>query len=221
MESFSATRSSIVSLENQVNSSLSKFSSFAVSCSSEPTSEEIKLENKISSNLNKIDQQLKQLARIYENESSTSSSAIKAQQLSRHKEILSENWKLFTNIKSSILTERNKINLLFNVQNDINSKKQQQTQEMDEMDYIQNESQRVNNLNNFADNLINRAFETRENLFGQRSQLNAASVRIVDSLEKIPGINFIISKINTRRKKDAVILASLITLCILILFFTS
>lgn len=152
-------------------------------------------------------------------ESDTSISTVKLQQLSRHKEILQENWKNFGQIRSSILQERNKLNLLFNVKSDIENHQKNISAE-DELSYIQDESLRANRLNNFADTLISRAYETRESLLNQNTVLGSASSRIGQSLSTVPGLNVVIAKINTRRKRDALILASLITLCILVLFFT-
>ncbi len=152
-------------------------------------------------------------------ESDSSISTVKLQQLSRHKEILQENWKNFGQIRSSILQERNKLNLLFNVKSDI-EQHQKTNQIENELDYIQDESVRANRLNNFADTLISRAYETRENLLSSNSVINNASSRIGNSMSSIPGLNVVISKINTRRKRDALILSTLISACILILFFT-
>lgn len=142
---------------------------------------------------------------------------MKLQQLTRHKEILQDNWRQFGKIRSTILSERNKINLLFNVQSSIDDRK---NRPVDEMDYTNEESQRANALNNIADDLISRAYETRDNLLAQRSTLQSAGTRLTNTLSTIPGVNVLISKINTRRKRDALILATLIAVCIVLLFFT-
>ncbi|CCH44824.1 Golgi SNAP receptor complex member 1 [Wickerhamomyces ciferrii] len=206
MSSFTSIRSQAVSLENQTNTLLSKFSRFTVSSTSEPTADEVKLEKQIDEILHKV-------------KSDSTISTVKLQQLSRHKELLQENWKNFATIKSSILQERNKLNLLFNVKNDIeNHNKQNQIN--NDLDYIQDESIRVNKMNNFTDSLISRAYETRESLLNSNNSLSGASSRITNTISTIPGINVIISKINTRRKRDALILSTLISICILILFFT-
>lgn len=142
---------------------------------------------------------------------------VKLQQLTRHKEILQENWRQFGQMRSSILEERNKINLLFNVQSSINSHK---NKALDERDYMNDESQRANTLNNIADDLITRAYETREQLLGQRSVLQSATGRMTNTLGAIPGVNVLISKINTRRKRDTLILAGLISVSVILLFLT-
>lgn len=216
MSTFNSIRSQAFSLENKTNGLLSSYSGFAVSTSATPTAQETKLDQQIESTLHERDDILKNLTRIADSDSNIST--VKLQQLSRHKEILQENWTNFAAIRSSILQERNKLNLLFNVKTDID--KHSKTMEQDEMDYIHEEQRRANNLNNIADDLINRAFETRESLLGQRSVLNTAGNRLMNTLSTVPGINVLLQKINTRRKRDAVILAGLISFCILVLFFT-
>lgn len=216
MSTFNSIRSQALSLENQTSGLLSKYSGFAVSTTASPTSGEVKLDKQIESILQKRDDLLNSLTRIADSDSKIST--VKLQQLSRHKEILQENWSNFAGIRSTILQERNKLNLLFSVKTDID--KHAKITEEDEMGYINDEQRRVNSLNNIADDLINRAYETRESLLGQRNMLNNAGNRIFNTLSTVPGINVIISKINTRRKRDAIILASLISICILFLFFT-
>lgn len=216
MSTFNAIRSQAVSLENQTSSLLSRYSSFAMSPSSSPTAEELQLEKQVESLLHKRDDLLGSLTRT--SESDTSISTVKLQQLSRHREVLGENWKQFGQIKSSILQERNKINLLLNVKTDIED--HQRRFKQDEMDYAHEEQQRANALNGIADDLLNRAFETRENLLGQRGTLRDAGIRMTNVLSSVPGINVLIQKINTRRRRDALILAGLISICIVLLFFS-
>jgi len=54
MSSFTSIRSKAVSLENQTNNLLSKYSGFAVSSTSSPTGEETKLEKQIENILHQV-----------------------------------------------------------------------------------------------------------------------------------------------------------------------
>lgn len=54
MSSFASVRSQAVSLETQASGLLSKYSSYALSTSSEATGEETKLEKKIEQTLHKV-----------------------------------------------------------------------------------------------------------------------------------------------------------------------
>ncbi|MGG6498071.1 UNVERIFIED_CONTAM: hypothetical protein NY603_34615, partial [Bacteroidetes bacterium 56_B9] len=72
-------------------------------------------------------------------------------------------------------------------------------------DYILDEARRVDNANSFADRLLQQAFETRDELYNQRVFLQNASSRIQNTLQTIPGVNVLISRINTRRRRDTLI----------------
>ncbi|KAH3672016.1 hypothetical protein WICMUC_004523 [Wickerhamomyces mucosus] len=220
MSSFTTLRSSLISLDTQINQSLTTYSKFAISITSQPTSDELKSITSIETNLNKYDQILNQLTRLSD---SQNISTINLSQLSRHKESYHAYWKNFMDIKNSILQERNKINLLFNVREDLNDYKQKQkigNDEASQLDYIQNETSRVNTLNSITDDLISSVLETRDTLLNQRNTLNLNSNTIINNLKNVPGLNTLIGKINTRKRRDSLILASLILVCILILYFT-
>jgi Golgi SNAP receptor complex protein 1 len=213
MSTFNSIRPQALSLETQTATLLSKYSSFAMSPSSSATAEELKLERQVESILQKREELLDNLSRI--SDTTPSLPTVKLQQLIRHKEILQENWKQFIQLRSSITSERNKLNLLFNVNKSLDERKN-----IDEMNYINDESQTVNGMNNVTDDLIQRAYETRDNLLNQRSVLQRSSNKLLSTLGNIPGVNNLISKINTRRKRDAVILGLLISVCILLLWWT-
>ena len=137
--------------------------------------------------------------------------------MTRHKEKLNDDNLSLTKIINNIEDERNKNNLLFNVHRDINHHKQQRN--IDGNAYILEESERVNNVNSIADRLLQGAFATRDELLNQRQYLNNAQLQVLSTMQNIPGLNVLISKINTRRKRDTLILASVIAICILFLFF--
>ena len=94
---------------------------------------------------------------------------------------------------------KEKNNLLFNVHRDINHHKQQRN--IDGNAYILEESERVNNVNSIADRLLQGAFATRDELLNQRQYLNNAQLQVLSTMQNIPGLNVLISKINTRRKE--------------------
>lgn len=218
---FTQTRSQALSLEKQTEQLLSKFSQFQQqqqqnqSQSLDITQEEITIRQQIEEIFQKRDAIILKLNRISEVEPNLSTS--KLQQLTRHKEKLNDDNLSFTKIINNIEDERNKNNLLFNVHRDINHHKQQRN--LDGNAYILEESERVNNVNSIADRLLQGAFATRDELLNQRQYLNNAQLQVVSTMQNIPGLNVLISKINTRRKRDTLILASVIAICILFLFF--
>lgn len=215
--SFVTVRGQAISLETQTNSLLSRYSTFAQTTSSEQTGKEKKLDTQIENTLKKRQDIIDSLNNICNENPSISAS--KLSQLQRHKEILQEHWKNFQNIRSSIQQERNRLNLLFSVKNDI-AQHNSNTNLNDEDEYIQDEARRIDQSHNVVDRLISQAWETRDHFTAQNSVLNNVNNKTLQVLQRIPGLNNLLGKINTRRKKNAVILASVITLCILFLFFT-
>ncbi|CAR23292.1 Gos1p [Lachancea thermotolerans CBS 6340] len=213
MASFVTVRGQAISLESQTESLLSKFSQYAQTTSSEPTSQERNLDSKLDSLLTQRQEVVDSLSNICNENPSISAS--KLSQLQRHREILQEHWQHFRNLRSSIQQERNRLNLLFSVKKDI-----AQQSEQDQDKYIQDEARRIDESHNVVDSLVSQAWDTRDQFSSQRTVLQTANNRMMQTLQRVPGINQVIAKINTRRKKNAVILASLITLCILFLFFT-
>lgn len=218
---FSQTRSQALSLEKQTEQLLSKFSQFQQqqqqnqSQSLDITPEETIIRQQIEEIFQKRNAVILKLNRISEVEPNLSTS--KLQQLTRHKEKLNDDNLSLTKIINNIEDERNKNNLLFNVHRDINHHKQQRN--IDGNAYILEESERVNNVNSIADRLLQGAFATRDELLNQRQYLNNAQLQVLSTMQNIPGLNVLISKINTRRKRDTLILASVIAICILFLFF--
>lgn len=217
--SFITIRGKAISLETQTESLLSKYSTFAQTTSSEQTGEEKAIDTQLEAILGQRQDVVESLTKICD--SNPAISASKLSQLQRHKEILQDHWKSFRNIRSSIQQERNRLNLLFSVKNDIaNSTTDAPAPIADADEYIQNETRRIDQSNNVVDRLISQAWETRSQFHSQSNVLNTANNRVLQTLQRIPGVNQLIMKINTRRKKNAVVLATITTLCILFLFFT-
>ncbi|QLG75051.1 hypothetical protein HG535_0H03780 [Zygotorulaspora mrakii] len=220
-QSFVTIRSQAISLETQAESLLSRYSSFAQTTSSEQTGEERKLDKQLEDALFRRQEVIEALSKVCNENPNISAS--KLSQLQRHKEILQEHWKSFRNIRSSIQQERNRLNLLFNVKNDIAQQQESATDNDlvgNEDDYYHNESRRVDQSHSIVDRLISQAWETRDEFSSQGSILQNANNRVSATLQRIPGINQVIKKIGTRRRKNAIILATVIVICVLILFFT-
>ena len=218
--SFVTVRSEAISRESKTESLLGKYSTYAQAASSDATSQEKHLDEQIEKLLGERKDIIDNLTKIAEDTPNISAS--KQSQLQRHREILQEHWKNFRGIRSSIQQERNRLNLLFSVKNDIAQQQQATDNELfnDEEAYNQNESRRIDQSHNILDRLIVQAWETRENFNAQSSTLNNAGNKALQTLQRIPGVNLLIGKIGTRRRKNAIILASVTTICILFLFFT-
>ncbi|CDK26379.1 unnamed protein product [Kuraishia capsulata CBS 1993] len=223
--SFAQTRSHALQLETQTEALLTKFSAFATSPSSSPTAEELACEKRVETVLNKREEVLGVLSRIAESDISLPTT--KLQQLQRHKETLTEQWRDFGRIRGAIQQERNRLNLLFSVRSDIEEHRRRTEivngggDDSNGDNYMMQERQRVDNANSFADRLLSQAYETRDELSRQRNVLSSAGSKLGGALGAIPGLNVVISKINTRKKRDTLIIAGLIVACITILWLTS
>lgn len=158
--------------------------------------------------------------------------ATRTQQVQRHKEKLTEQRSEFTRIKNNIQQERVRMNLLTSVQTDIDMHRSRRNNNSNsssndannnpganEADYMLQERNRIDNSHSMADSILAQAYETREEFFRQRASLSGIQRRLQNTLSHFPGINTIIGKVNTRKKRDSLILASLITLCVLLLIF--
>ena len=230
--SFSQIRSQALHLEKQTEQLLSKYSQFqntatAQQSSLEPSDDETSTETQITEILSRRSAIVSKLNRISDSsapEGGEQLSTSKLQQISRHREILQDHTRAFHRIKSQLEEERNRNNLLFSVQSDISNHKRRTnpgaaTNEIDPNSYILEEGQRADSANTLADRLLQGALQTRDELMNQRQYLTNAQLRIFGVASSVPGLNVLISKINTRRKRDTLILASIIAACILLLFF--
>jgi golgi SNAP receptor complex member 1 len=217
MASFAQLRSQARALETKTQDFLSEYSSFVQSISSSATAEEVKLANNIDETVRTREEVVASLTRVLDSDGAAP--ATKLHQLQRHKEILSEHKNEFQRIKSAIQHERNRTNLLTSVQSDIQSHRNRSTTPREEADYMLEERSRVDNSHNLTDSLISQAFETREEFNRQRQSLANVQRRLWNAASHFPGINTLISKVNTRKKRDSLILASLITFCILLVIF--
>lgn len=219
---FTQARTQALNLEKQTESLLLQYSGFQNSHhSTQASEEETRLHNNITETLTKRDGIIAKLTRISETDSATISTS-KLQQLTRHREILNDHKRSFHHIESIIQDDRNKNNLLFSVRNDIDAHKQSQSTQIlaeNANDYILDERVRVDGANSLADRLLQQAYQTRDELVQQRQYLSNAQLKMLGTIQAIPGVNVLISKINTRRKRDTLILATVISACIILLFF--
>ena len=75
---------------------------------------------------------------------------------------------------------------------------------------------KLNTLNSATDDILNQAYETQSSLTAQRANLQRNSQR-VGGLQ-FASLNGIIARVQGRKKRDALILGTLIAVCIFLLF---
>lgn len=219
MSSFQLTRAQALNLENKTQQLLTRYLSFAQSTSASSTADELSLERNIERLLAKSQEVIEMLTKIADQDLSLPLS--KLQQLQRQREVYQDQTRDFERIRSSIQDERNRINLLFSVRSDIDKHQQELDQFQDQDAYVQQEHERVEASHSVVDRLIADALNTRDIFSRQSSTLQNARLRITNSFASVPGINTLIKKINTRKKRDSLILAFVITFMIILLWFIS
>lgn len=159
-----------------------------------------------------------QLSRLLDSESAHSSSAVKQNNLARHREILSDHRRDLSRLKSTITDARNKANLLSNVRSDIDAYRSANP-ETAEAEYMLDERRRIDNSHNMADSVLSQAYAVNDNFRIQRETLSSINRRIVGAASQIPGINSLMGRIGAKKRRDGIILGSFIAFCFLMLLW--
>ena len=161
---------------------------------------------------------ISQLARLLDSEATLTSSALKQNNLSRHREILREHQTELARLRSQISTNRDRANLLSNVRSDINAYRSSNPGDA-EADYMLQERERIDRSNNTVDGVLSQAYSINENFGIQRETMANVNRRIVGAASQIPGVNTLIGKIGSKKRRDGIILGSFIAFCCLVLLY--
>jgi Golgi SNAP receptor complex protein 1 len=180
--------------------------------------EEQRTESQLQDILEKREALVAQLSRLLDSESAHSSSAVKQNNLARHREILNDHRRELSRLKSTITDARNKANLLSNVRSDINAYRSANPHSA-EADYMLEERGRIDNSHNIADSVLSQAYAVQENFTLQRESLASINRRIVGAASQVPGINSLIGRIGAKKRRDGIILGSFIAFCFLMLLW--
>lgn len=161
-----------------------------------------------------------QLSRLLDSESALSTSTLKQNNLSRHREVLSEHRQELRRLKSSISEARDRQHLLANVRSDIDAFRSSNPAEA-EAEYMLQERGRLDQSHSVIDGVLAQAYAINENFGIQRETLASVNRRITSAAAQIPGVNGLISRIGTKRRRDGIILGSFIAFCFLVLLYFS
>lgn len=183
-----------------------------------PSEEELRVESRLQEVLEQRDGLVGQLSRLLDSESAHSSSAVKQNNLARHREILSDHRRELARLKSAISEARSRANLLSNVRSDINAYRSSQPGQA-EADYMLDERSRIDNSHNVADSVLSQAYAVQENFGIQRETMANINRRIVGAASQVPGINSLIGRIGTKKRRDGIILGTFIAFCFLMLLW--
>jgi Golgi SNAP receptor complex protein 1 len=159
-----------------------------------------------------------QLSRLLDSESALTSSTLKQNNLSRHRELLSEHRVELRRLRSSISEARDRQHLLSNVRSDIDAYRSSNPAEA-EAEYMLQERGRIDNSHSVIDGVINQAYAINESFGVQRETLASINRRIVGAASQVPGINGLIGRIGAKKRRDGIIFGSFIAFCCLMLLY--
>lgn len=81
------------------------------------------------------------------------------------------------------------------------------------------ERSRIDRSNNVADGVLSQAYAVNEQFGVQRETLANVNRRIVGAASQIPGINSLIGRIGAKKRRDGILLGSVIAVCFLLLLW--
>ncbi|KIO24177.1 hypothetical protein M407DRAFT_103123 [Tulasnella calospora MUT 4182] len=129
----------------------------------------------------------------------------------RHRDVLQDYTRDFARTKSNVQKALDKANLLGDVRNDISSYKAAHSSVTDA---LLEERGRIDSSHRMIDETLDQAYETRAEFGRQRTSLTGINARMQGVLSTLPGINSLIGMIQSRRRRDSIIIGCLIGLCL-------
>ncbi|KAL3448745.1 hypothetical protein BJX65DRAFT_274357 [Aspergillus insuetus] len=208
------------SLETQTENLFHTYSQFAsmTKLPPQPSEDETRTESQIKELLEKRDSLIAQLARLLDSEATLTSSALKQNNLTRHREILTEHKRELTRLTSAIAESRDRANLLHTVRSDIDAYRSSNPAAA-EAEYMLEERRRIDESHGVMDGVLSQAYSINESFGLQRETISSINRRIVGAASQVPGVNALIGKIGNKRRRDALILGAFIGFCFLVLLF--
>ncbi|KAG0232253.1 hypothetical protein BGW42_008307 [Actinomortierella wolfii] len=177
------------------------------------------VENDIDNQLKRLDQLVDAMSKYLEAPSTTGAPHPTSMFhiLQRHRDSLYNYNKEFRTIRNNVRAARDHADLLTSVRDDISSFKAGQGSAAD---YYLGERARIDSSHLLADTALEQAFATRDDLAQQRTTLQNVNRRITDVAAQLPGVGNLIGKIQSRKRRDNVILSAVIGSCVVgVLYF--
>ena len=184
----------------------------------EPTEEEKRTVSQLDELFSRRETLITQLTRLLDSTPDLASSSLKQSNLTRHRELLQEHRRTFSQLRSSLDTARDKANLLSIVRSDINAYRASNPEQA-EAEYMLDERRRIDNSHNMIDGVLAQAYATQDSFRAQRETLANVQRRITAAASQVPGINSLIGRIGSKRRRDGIILGSFIALCFLLFLY--
>lgn len=209
-------RQQIRSLESQTESQFHTLSQYTTATlPATQSSEEANLETAIQSLLTQRETLLSSLSRLLDSES-LNTSALKQHNLTRHRELLTDHRHELRRLISQIGETRSRQHLLANVRADIESSRGAEEQEAE---YMLQERSHLDNSHSVIDGIISQAYTINENFGIQSETLASVNRRITLAASQLPGVNDLMARIGSKKRRDGIILGSFIAFCFLMFFW--
>ncbi|KAI7871611.1 rab-GTPase-TBC domain-containing protein [Spinellus fusiger] len=190
-------------LENEIEFKLQSLSKAGMT---HPSHHDKQNEQTIETLLSNLQDIISAMQAFLDKPSATPTNPSMTHMLERHKDILYDSTKEFRRVKAQIKSAQDKHELLSQVQDEIRSFNAHQG---DQNDYYLTERNRVESTHRMTDSLLEQAYTTRQDLSRQGRTLHQVNAHVTGVLGYVPGINTIISRIHTRRKRDTLIMAAM------------
>ncbi|GAA5962820.1 hypothetical protein JCM3765_001533 [Sporobolomyces pararoseus] len=133
--------------------------------------------------------------------------------LERHRSVLADYQRERFRTQRSLQEAEDRANLLSSVREEISTFKSSAT------DSLLAERGKIDNSHRMADATLEQAYATRAEFAAQRSGLSQIQARMNGVAAQVPGLNSVIGMINSRRRRDSVIMGTVIGICTLALLF--
>ncbi|CAG0925359.1 unnamed protein product, partial [Notodromas monacha] len=206
-------------LENELDLKLVAFSKLGAGLGTtiidetSDTSPLISKDNKFDTLTSEIEQILAKLTAINDQMSSlplTTTASIHTVQ--RHRDILQDYVQEFHRTKNNIQACRNREELLGGANQTSGLSRR--------MDFLLKESNHLQNSDRLIDEQINTALEVKEHLHSQRAAMKLIQTKMNDMANRFPMLNSLVQRINFRKRRDSIIIGSVIGICFFLLLLT-
>ena len=134
--------------------------------------------------------------------------------LQRHRDILQDYRGEYTKTKSNLISALERHQLMSSVHRDISDYSSGSgSKNRSRMDMLLKENEHARNSERLIDDQINIAIEARDTLVNQRYAFKAVQAKLNDLSSRFPAVNNLVQKINLRKRRDTIILGTVVGLC--------
>ncbi|KAI9728639.1 MAG: hypothetical protein M1828_002745 [Chrysothrix sp. TS-e1954] len=209
-------------LETQTETLFHTYSQFAsmTNIPPQPTTDEQATLAQLQDILSKRETTLASLTRLLDSDAAPS--ALKSSHLSRHRDLLTQHRSDLRTLQSRLTESRQRTNLLASVRSDISAYRAggpSHGADGGEAEYMLEERGRIESSHNLADGVLSQAYAVQEGFVGQREMLESVRRRISGAAGALPGVNELMGRIGSKRRRDGIVLGGFVAVCFLVFWF--